>query len=184
MALCDLLLSLSPTTLTWVPLAAVEHIPSAAHLLPFRFVLRLHLLTGHVTTEASLDLGSSPVGLRVIQWDVHDVFLLLGPAALFLLRRPQSSSLSQQGSVLHDHLGRDFFLSNTGKRSLSLTGCNTIFCTPSHTVYFIAVDMCLLMSGSHFLNYMTSAGLRGSITCICLICCRPLLFVMYCIIHC
>lgn len=97
MALCVLLLPLGSTPLTCVPLAAVQHIPSAAHLLPFRFVLRLHLLTGHVPTEASLDLGSSPVGLRVIQGDVHDVLLLVGPAAILLQRGTERSRLSQKG---------------------------------------------------------------------------------------
>lgn len=55
MALCDLLLSHGSIPLTCAPLAAVEHLPSAAHLLPLCFVLGLHLLTGHVSTEAGLD---------------------------------------------------------------------------------------------------------------------------------
>lgn len=124
-ALCDLVLSRSSTQLTCVPLAAVEHIPSAAHLLPFCFVLRLHLLTGHVATEASLDLGSSPVGLWVIQRDVHDVLLLLGPAAILLLRGPKSSSLSQKGSRLHDYM---FFSLEHWWENLTLNKCDTIFC--------------------------------------------------------
>lgn len=98
-ALWDLVLPHGSTPLTCVPLAAVEHIPSAAHLLPFCFVLRLHLLTGHVASEASLDLGCSPVGLGVIQGDVHDVLLLLRPAAVLLLRGPKSSDLSQKGGT-------------------------------------------------------------------------------------
>ena len=79
---------LASTPLTCAPLAAVECLPSAAHLLPFRFLLRLHLLAGHVAAEAGLDLGGGLVGLGVVQGDVHDVLLLLlGPAALLLLQR-------------------------------------------------------------------------------------------------
>lgn len=98
-ALCDLLLSLGSTPLTCVPLASVERLPSAAHLLPFCFVLWLHLLAGHVATEASLDLGGSLVGLWVVQGDVHDVLLLLGSAALLLLRAPEKVELHHSRTV-------------------------------------------------------------------------------------
>lgn len=40
--------------------------PILRSLLPLCFVLGLHLLTGHVSTEAGLDLGSCPVCLRVV----------------------------------------------------------------------------------------------------------------------
>lgn len=73
--------------------------PSAAYLLSFRFVLRLQLLTGHVAAEASLDLGGGPVGFGIIQGDVHDILLLLGPAAILLLRRPNHRGFSQKGTL-------------------------------------------------------------------------------------
>lgn len=63
--------------------------PIFLSLLSFCFVLWFHLLTSHVATEASLDLGGSPVGLRVIQGDVHDVLLLLRPAAFLLLTKTE-----------------------------------------------------------------------------------------------
>lgn len=147
-ALCDLVLSHGSTPLTCVPLAAVEHIPSAAHLLPFCFVLRLHLLTGHVATEASLDLGSSPVGLRVIQWDVHDVLLLLGPAAVLLLRASKSRSLSQTGNILHDHTRMFFFVV-------------VVFCLQQHILLsFRQWRMCAHCRRAHP-YYMISRGLLG-----------------------
>ena len=70
-------------TLTCVPLAAVEGLTAAAHLLA-RLVARLELLPGHVATEARLDFGSRLVGLWVIQGDVHDVLFLLRMAAFLL----------------------------------------------------------------------------------------------------
>lgn len=121
-ALCDLVLSPGSTPLTCVPLAAVEHIPSAAHLLPFYFVLRLHLLTGHVTTEASLDLCSSPVGLGVIQGDVHDVLFLLGPAALLLVRGPKKIV------VYHSRIAYYMIECNSSWNTGRKTNCYTIFC--------------------------------------------------------
>lgn len=71
-------------SLTCVPLASVERLTSAAHLLP-GFITGFQLLPGHMATEPSLDLGSCLVGLWVIQGDVHDVLFLLWLAALLLL---------------------------------------------------------------------------------------------------
>lgn len=70
-------------SLTCVPLAAVERLTSAAHLLP-GFITGFQLLPGHVATETCLDLGSCLVGLWVIQGDVHDVLFFLRLAALLL----------------------------------------------------------------------------------------------------
>lgn len=85
-ALWDLALTRGSTLLTCCPLVAVRRI---THLLPLGLVLRLHLLAGHVAAEAGLDLSGGPVGLRIVQWDVHDVLLLLGPAALLLLKESE-----------------------------------------------------------------------------------------------
>lgn len=73
---------------------SLHPLPRAAYLLPFRFVLRLQLLTGHVAAEASLDLGGGPVGFGIIQGDVHDILFLLGPAAILLLRRANHRGFS------------------------------------------------------------------------------------------
>lgn len=113
-ALCHLILSRGSTPLTCV--TCLTSLPlstslGAAHLLPFCFVLGLHLLAGHVATETSLDLCSSPVGLWVVQWDVHDVLLLLGPAALLLQRGSESGTLSEMEGVSQDQT-RLFFSSN------------------------------------------------------------------------
>lgn len=153
MALCDLVLSLGPTPLTCVPLAAVEHIPSAAHLLPFRFVLRLHLLTGHVATEASLDLGSSPVGLWVIQGDVHDVLLLLRPAALLLLRGPKTCvffffvclfyTAEQYITIAYE----DALVGESHLSQIAYIFC-TINCICYNTVFLAPRDGSLLQGGS------------------------------------
>lgn len=71
-------------SLTCVPLAPVESLTSAAHLLP-GLITGFQLLPGHVASETCLDLGGCLVGLWVIQGDVHDVLFLLRLVALLLL---------------------------------------------------------------------------------------------------
>lgn len=128
-ALWDLVLTHGSTPLTCGPLAAVEHIPSAAHLLPFGLVLRLHLLAGHVATEAGLDLGGGPVGLRIIQGDVHDVLLLLGPAAFLLLRGLKKEVARQRQST---HCG----ITSGWPFSVKLSSlCGRMFCYLSTTAH-------------------------------------------------
>lgn len=158
MALWDLVLTHGSMPLTCGPLAAVEHIPSAAHLLPFSLVLRLHLLAGHVAAEASLDLGGGPVGLGIIQGDVHDVLLLLGPAAFLLLRGLKREVARQRQST---HYG----ITSGWPFSVKLSSlCERMFCYLSTTAHSPeGTDVCLLPCSSALLHVF-SLALRRSIT--------------------
>jgi len=133
---------LASTPLTCAPLAAVERLPCAAHLpAAFRFLLGLHLLAGHVTAEAGLDLGGGLVGLGVIQGDVHDVLLLLlRPAALLLLHTAPKGQGS--GDTAHTH-------THTHTHGVSAWLC-----------------LCLSMEGIIFLSFLLSKRrMKHSVGC-------------------